>query len=257
MKVTSLQLQVVEDDKEAVLETTYQAILNCQGADLVLLPELWNIGFMDFPSYISLAEKEDGPTLSMLREVAQKKNIHLHSGSFVEEDGGKYYNSSYLIGVNGEILQKYRKIHLFGYDSHESSILTAGADIAVVSTDIGVFGLATCFDLRFPELFRHLVEMGAEAFLVPAAWPMIRRDHWRLFTQARALENQCYLISANSCGASCGTALAGTSMVVHPRGDIVAEAGLEGEVLSCEVDMDEVAEARRAFPSLSSRNQWL
>lgn len=257
MNVTSLQLPVNEGNKEASLESAFQAILAKRGSDLLLLPELWNIGFMNFSSYISSAEKEDGPTLSMLREVAQTTNSYIHSGSFVEEESGKYFNSSYLLGPNGKVLCRYRKIHLFGYGSQEKTLLTAGDGIAVVQTELGCFGLATCFDLRFPELFRNMVDKGAEAFLVTSAWPMARHEHWRLFNQVRAVENQCYLISANSSGVSCGCTFAGTSMMVDPDGTILGEAGVGAETLTCEVNIGDVAERRLEFPALSSRSSWL
>lgn len=257
MKVTSLQLPVIEGDKQAALESACQSILEAKGSDLIVLPELWNIGFMDFSSYISLAEKTNGATLSMLKELAQKVSAYIHSGSIVEEDGGKYYNSSFLIGPNGSVLAKYRKIHLFGYGSQERTILTAGRRVRVLQTEIGTFGLATCFDLRFPELFRNMVTMGAEVYLVSSAWPMQRLEHWRLFNKVRALENQCYLISANSCGVSCGCTFAGNSMVVHPDGHILAEAGKGKEMLQCEIDLKDVAQVRYDFPSLASRTSWL
>lgn len=257
MKVTSLQLSVIEGDKSASIEFAFQAISASKESDLILLPELWNIGFMDFSTYISSAEKEDGPTLSMLREAAQAMNAYIHSGSFVEEDDGKYYNSSFLLGPNGNILGKYRKIHLFGYGSREHKILTAGSRAVVVETELGALGLATCFDLRFPELFRNMVEKGAHVFLVTSAWPMARLEHWRLFNQTRALENQSYLISANSSGTSLGCEFAGHSMVVSPEGSILSEAGKETQCLNCEIDLDAVVTVRQEFPALSSRSNWL
>jgi predicted amidohydrolase len=257
MKVAAIQLGVVERDKAAAIRNAKDAVLRCKGADLVVLPEVWNVGFMSFDAYLPEAETRDGPTLSALREAAARIGAHVHAGSFVEKDGGRYYNASYLISPAGEILADYRKIHLFGYQSKEAEILTPGNSVAVVKTPLAAFGMATCFDLRFPELFRRMVDQGAEIFLVCSAWPRPRLDPWRLFNRARALENQCFLISANSAGPNRGATYVGHSMVVDPWGSIVAEGGEKEEILRAEIDAEAVRDARERFPALASRAAWL
>ncbi len=106
---------------------------------------------------------------------------------------------------------KYRKIHLFGYNSQETQILSPGEDVVVVDTPFGKIGMATCFDLRFPELFRAMVDKGVELFMVCSAWPYPRIEPWIMLNRVRALENQAYLISANSCGMNCGSQFVGHS----------------------------------------------
>ena len=107
----------------------------------------------------------------MLRDMARSSGSWLHSGSFVEREGKNLFNTSYLITPNGEIAGRYRKIHLFGFNSKETTLLTPGDAVTVVKTPLGNMGMATCFDLRFPELFRKMVDQGAEMFLVCSAWP--------------------------------------------------------------------------------------
>jgi predicted amidohydrolase len=257
MRAASVQIGVVENDKAATVEKAVEKVRRCKGADLIILPELWNIGFMSFDRYRSEAEGKNGLTLSRLKETAREVKAHLHTGSFVEEEGGKYYNSSYLISPQGEILANYRKLHLFGYNSKERQILSPGMDVVVARTPIGNFGLATCYDLRFPELFRRMVEKGAEVFLVCSAWPYPRLEHWIMLNRVRALENQCFLVSANSVGMNESSHFVGHSMMVNPWGIILASGGDEEVILRSEIDLEEVKKARDHFPALADRLEWL
>jgi len=134
MKIACIQLAVIKGDKKAAIARAVELIERCRGADLVLLPEIWNIGFMSFERYIAEAETTAGPTLEAMRSAARKIGAYLHAGSFVEEDQGRYYNSSYLLSPAGEILAGYRKIHLFGYHSRESQILSPGDRVVVADT---------------------------------------------------------------------------------------------------------------------------
>lgn len=257
MLIASIQMAVVEDDKTATIEKAVGLIREAKDADLIILSELWNIGFMSFERYVSEAERKDGPTLSTFRDLARELEVHLHTGSFVEEDGGKYYNSSYLLSPEGEILANYRKVHLFGFNSRETQILTRGEQVVVAETKLGSFGLATCYDLRFPEFFRRMVEKGAEVFLVCSAWPYPRLEHWILLNRVRALENQCFLVSSNSAGMNQGSQFVGHSMIVDPWGIALASGGDEEAIVRSEIDLNEMKSARERFPALADRQEWL
>jgi len=257
MKVASIQLELVENDKEATLRKAANAVDQCCGADLIILPEIWNIGFMSFDRYVREAETIDGPTLTLMKSLAQKTGAFLHTGSFIEKENEHYYNSSFLLSPQGEILGRYRKIHLFGFDSQETQILTAGEDPIVVKTPFGYVGMATCFDLRFPELFRAMVDKGARIFLVCSAWPYPRLEPWLLFNRARALENQSFLISANAAGINRGIQYVGHSMVVDPWGTVVAGAGDDETIVRTEIDPGKAQQARDAFPALAGRRKFL
>jgi predicted amidohydrolase len=182
---------------------------------------------------------------------------YLHSGSFVEEKNGKYYNSSYLISPEGKILANYLKIHLFGYNSRETQLLTPGDGIVVADTPLGKIGLATCYDLRFPELFRKMVAQGTEIFLVCSAWPYPRLEHWLMLNRVRALENQCFLVSSNSVGLNQSIQFVGHSMISDPWGTILAGAGDNEIIIKAKVDLDNLKAARDQFPALSDRTDWL
>jgi predicted amidohydrolase len=253
MRIASIQLKIVEGSKEEALDHASQVIRQCRGADLILLPELWNIGFMSFDRYRQEAETQNGPTLTLLRGLAKELSCHLHTGSFVERKGGRLYNSSFLLNPKGEVLGHYQKIHLFTYQSQEAHLLTPGASVAVMATEFGNFGLATCYDLRFPELFRRMLDQGAEFFLISSAWPHPRLEHWLLLNRARALENLSCLIASNCVGDNRGTQFVGHSLVVDPMGQIIAESNQEECVVWAEVDREMVLRAREEFPSLRDR----
>ncbi len=257
MRVASIQLSVVEGDKDATLEKAKELIEKCSDVDLVILPEIWNIGFMSFDQYVAKAESIEGPTPTLMRKLAREKGIFLHSGSFVEEENGNYYNTSLLLSPEGKIIAKYRKIHLFGFNSKETQILSPGEQVVVVDTPFGKIGMATCFDLRFPELFRAMVDKGARYFLVCSAWPYPRVEPWIMLNRVRALENQAYLISANSSGMNCGSQFVGHSMVSDPWGTILAGAGDEDMIVRTRIDPEKVTQARENFPGLAGRKNFL
>ena len=257
MYICSVQMEVVEDNKEKALEKATQKIRLCQGSDLVMLPELWDIGFMSFERYYEMAEEPNGRILSHMQSLAREIGAYLHTGSFVEKEQEHYYNSSYLLSPKGEILTNYRKIHLFGYNSRETQLLTPGNRISVVDTALGTMGLATCFDLRFPEMFRIMADRGAEMFLICSAWPYPRLEHWLMFNRVRAIENQCYLVSANSFGANRSGSFVGHSMIVDPWGSIMASCGDEETIIATHIDMQKVHRAREIFPGLKGRVDWI
>lgn len=256
MKVASIQMAVVEEDKAATIAKAGELVRQAEDADLIILPEIWNLGFMSFDRYHPEAEDLEGPTLTRLRELARETGAHLHSGSFVEKVEGRYYNSSYLISPQGELLANYRKIHLYGYGSKETELLSRGQEVVVAETELGRLGLATCYDLRFPELFRAMAEKGVDLFLVCSAWPYPRLEAWLMLNRVRALENQAFLVSANSCGPNRGALLAGHSMISDPWGEIMASAGDDEVVLRAEIDLGRVEEARQRFPALADRQEW-
>jgi predicted amidohydrolase len=257
LRVASIQLAVSEEGKQSNLDHAAEQIRKIGDVDLIILPELWNIGFMSFDRYKEEAEERDGPTMDLLRQMAVEVDCHLHTGSFVEREGDSFFNSSYLLSPQGEILANYRKVHLFGYQSRETQILSPGDQLAVAETPLGTIGMATCYDLRFPEIFRRMVDMGTELFLVCSAWPYPRLEHWIMLNRVRAVENQAFLVSANSVGPNQGSTFVGHSMVVNPWGVIMASGGDEETTLVVDLDLEEVTRARDKFPALADRTDWL
>jgi predicted amidohydrolase len=257
VKIAAIQLSVIENDPEAMFKKAEKAIRSCPDADLVILPEIWQTGFMRFDRYEAHAQTLDGPLITRLKTLAKEMNVMLHTGSFVEKDGDRLYNTSVLVSADGDILAAYRKIHLFGFESQETQILTPGDTPVVVDTPFGYLGMATCFDLRFPELFRAMVDQGATLFLVCSAWPYPRLEHWIMLNRVRALENQCYLVCANCCGMNNNIQFVGHSMVIDPWGTVLAGAGDEEAMVTTSMDLAETRVARQTFPGLASRKPFL
>jgi predicted amidohydrolase len=253
MKLTSIQLARRETSKQEAVAHALQLVDRAAGSDLILLPEMWPSGFFCFDRYQADAEAIDGPLVETFSQAAIRTGSHILMGSFVEKRADGLFNTSLLIDPHGSILAAYRKIHLFGYQSSERDLLTRGREVTVVQTPWGRAGLATCYDLRFPEQFRRMVDIGADFFLVVSAWPAVRLEPWILFNRVRAVENLAFLASCNCAGSDAGSNYAGHSMIVDPLGTVLAE-GDEGECrVSAEIDIGRVGEVRKEFSALHDR----
>ena len=246
-------IQLAYGDEESPVERRGRVaeLVRAQaGADLVVLPELWPQGGFAYDTWEEQAEPADGPSRQAIAAAARDLGATVHMGSFVERDGtGRLFNTSVLLGPSGEVLTSYRKIHLFGFGEGEPKLMTPGSEVVVHDG----LGLATCYDLRFPELFRALVDGGATALVMASAWPAKRVAHWRLLAQARAVENQMYVVACNTAGTHAGVPMGGHSIVVDPWGEVLAEAGDGEEVLTVELDLPSVATTRSSFPVLPDR----
>lgn len=255
MKIALIQVASPESESiEARRERVKRLMRTADGADLIVLPELWAVGYFAFDDYAASAESRNGPTIQDAREVARELNCHVHVGSFIELAGhDRYRNTAALVLPDGEVSHFYSKIHVFGYKSQEVDLLEPGDSIAATPTGFGRIASTTCYDLRFPELWRKLVDIGAESVIVPAAWPSSRREHWQILTTARAIEEQVYVIACNAVGTQKGIPLGGHSRVVSPWGEVIVEAGTEEGVIWCDVDVDLTSEVRQEFPVLADR----
>ena len=253
MRVTSIQLAMSDQPKEKNVEHALSLIDRAPPSDLILLPEIWPCGFFSFDRYQQDSEAIDGPIVTEFQAAARHRKGHIFMGSMVENDNGHLYNTSILLNPDGQIAASYRKIHLFGYQSEETSLLEPGEDVVVADTPWGKSGLSTCYDLRFPELFRLMVDEGAAFFLVASAWPHARLAAWKLFNRCRAHENLAFLISCNCAGANQGKKYAGHSMIVDPLGQVVAEGTEEEDYVTADIDPGQVNAIRQEFPALEDR----
>lgn len=264
MKLALLQLDVRGGDLDGNLERALAGIESAaaQGVDLVALPELWNVGFFAFDQYETAAEPLDGPTLTRIADAANTHDIGVLAGSIVEdlaespvetpaEDGMS--NTTVLFDADGHRLGYYRKQHLFGYESEESSRLTPGEQLGVAEFQDFTIGMTTCYDLRFPSLYRDLLEAGVTLTLVPSAWPYPRVEHWNVLIRARAIENLSYVAAINGVGSFGGSELLGRSTVVDPWGTAIASTGDEPDMVVTDVDPDRVEAVREEFPALRDR----
>ena len=270
MRVAIIQLAYDDDEAPgARVERVAQLVRDQAGHDLVVLPELWQPTGFGYRHWAELAEPVDGPLVHAMARAARAAGVVLHAGSWIETngagpDGRGLWNTSMVFGPDGSLLATYRKVHRFGFGQGEPVLLEAGPGIVTVDLPLPLAregaesgsvttGLATCYDIRFPEQFRRLLDAGATLFVVPAAWPAARVGHWQLLGRARALENQSFMVQCNTAGTHAGVEMGGRSQVVDPWGAVVAEAGVDQDVLSVDIDLDSVAEIREKFPVLADR----
>ncbi|MFB7600086.1 carbon-nitrogen family hydrolase [Streptomyces sp. NPDC056160] len=250
-------IQIAVDEGESVVSRRRRAaalVREQAGAGLVVLPELWTTGAFAFEAFAGEAEPLDGPTHEAMGQAARDAGVWLHAGSIPERDtDGTLYNTSLVFSPSGDLAAAYRKIHRFGFDKGEAVLMGAGRELVTVPLPETTLGVATCYDLRFPELFRGLVDAGAETLVVPAGWPERRRAHWTLLARARAVENQAFVLACGTAGTHAGVPQAGHSIVVDPWGEVLAEAAAGEEVLSVEIDPSRVAATREQFPALKDR----
>ncbi|WP_049996551.1 carbon-nitrogen family hydrolase [Halococcus sediminicola] len=235
------------------------------GADLVCLPEIFNVGYFAFDAYEQEAESLAGPTLARVADAAREHDVGVLAGSIVEDlaasarDGfdtpseAGLANTSVFFDRAGERRAVYRKHHLFGYESKEAELLVPGESLGLTEFEGFTVGMTTCYDLRFPELYRELVDAGATLILVPSAWPYPRVDHWRLLPRARAVENQLFVATCNGSGRFGETELCGRSAVYDPWGEVLAETDEGPAVVTADVDPERVSEVREEFPALGDR----
>ncbi|MFC7469436.1 nitrilase-related carbon-nitrogen hydrolase [Actinomadura keratinilytica] len=253
-------IQICVDPAESVDARRDRAvglIRERSGSDLVVLPELWTTGAFAFDHFGEHAEELRGPTFLALSEAARDAGVWLHGGSIPEHDAeGRLYNTSLVFAPDGTLAASYRKIHRFGFDQGEAVLMGAGDRLVTVALPETTLGLATCYDLRFPEQFRGLVDAGAETLVVPAAGPpaapptgpcspapapsRTRRTSWPAAPPHPR---------RNRTGRR--------SVVVDPWGEVLAEAGTDEEILTVDFDPTTVAATRDRFPALKDRRLGL
>jgi predicted amidohydrolase len=232
------------------------------GAKLVALPE--NFAYMGpEDGRLASAETLEGPTLGALRELARRRGVFILAGSIAEkvEDPRKTANTSALIADDGALVAAYRKIHLFdvnipdGARYAESEVVVAGDKVVVAPTSLGRVGLTVCYDLRFPELYRRLGELGAEVITIPAAFTLYTgKDHWEVLVRARAIENLAYVIAPAQVGRhSANRQTFGNAMVVDPWGVVLARCPDGEGVCVAPFRRDRLERARMELPALKHR----
>lgn len=251
-------LQVSTDDSESVSDrinrVTELTRTWAAKSSFVVLPELWHVGAFSSELFDEYALSSKNELVDSFCRIAKENNCWIHFGSFIERHEKGISNTAVTIDSDGQIVSQYQKIHLFGFDQGEAIMLSRGDKPAVISTSpLGITGIATCYDLRFPELFRAQVDQGAQTLLIASGWPTPRIEHWRVLNTARAIENQAWVIACNQVGKNNDYQLGGHSMVISPTGEIIGELGTNEDVLVVEIDLDLVNSWRDKFPVLKDR----
>ena len=264
IKIAAIQMSTVADKMENVRTVkTYLEKIKDENPDFVILPEMFCCPYQteNFPIY---AEKEGGPVWQQLSGYAKQYGIYLIGGSMPEKDAeGNVYNTSYIFDREGKQIGKHRKVHLFDIDVKggqtfkESDTLTAGDSDTVFDTEFGKMGVMLCFDIRFPELSRMMVNDGARIIFVPAAFNMTTGPaHWELSFRTRALDNQIYMVGcAPARDVSAGYISWGHSIVTDPWGRVTGMLDENEGILLAELDMDYEEQVREELPLLKSRRK--
>jgi predicted amidohydrolase len=246
-RISIAQVELTDGDFAGNLATANEVAAEAgrRGSDLLALPELWLSGYaLDQADRLALA-----PADSRWEAVADLASGHGQAvaGSVLAFEGPSVRNRLVVHGSDGAAMAHYDKVHLFG-QMDEDKFLAPGSDLVIADLGWCRVGLAICYDLRFPELFRRMAREGAQVILLAAQWPHVRKEHWRTLVRARAIENQLYVLAANRAGSEGKLRFAGHSMVVDPWGDVLQEAGEAPTLLTVDIDVARVAEVRETFP---------
>ncbi|RXV70124.1 amidohydrolase [Roseovarius sp. A46] len=267
MRAALLQLTSSDDPVENLaVVRAWMGDAAADGAEIILTPEVTNcVSTSRTHQRAVLNHESDDPTLAALRAEAERLGVWLLIGSLAlktHDPDGRFANRSFLIGDDGAIRARYDKIHMFDVDVspeetyRESDGFRPGTRAVLSDTPWGKMGLSICYDVRFPHLYRRLAQAGAEILTVPAAFSHVTgAAHWQSLLRARAIETGCFVLAPAQTGthtASRGQARRthGHSLVIGPWGEVIADGGTEAGIITVDLDLSEVAQARRRVPSL-------
>ena len=257
MKICAVQTGAAPGDRAANMRKAAQQIELAagNGIDVLVLPELWDLGF--YPANaLELGDQDGKEAREFLSTLAARHGINIIGGSVVCKIDGKIRNRSYVFNRSGSEVAFYDKSHLFT-PSGEHENFEAGNLLAFYELDGISVGQITCYDLRFGELVRTLALKGIKVLFVPAAWPHPRLNHWRILTQARAVENQMFVVAVNAVGTVSNLTFCGHSMMVDPWGEIIAEAGDGEQILIGALDLAIIADIRERINVFRDRRPEL
>jgi len=250
----AIQFTVTQGDVDANQAYVRAALkrVSDQGANLVVLPEMWSSGFA-YKNLGELSVRTAGIVEELLKLSRELKLVIV--GSMPEPHGAKVYNTVYVVD-NGILAGSYRKMHLFSLLG-EDKAFDSGDNWLLAETSIGKVGVIICYDLRFPELSRRLALEGAAVICVPAQWPKPRQEHWRTLLRARAIENQLFVVACNACGLIGKLDFFGMSMIIDPKGEVLAEAGETECEIAAQLDLQTMADWRAQIPCFNDRRPEL
>lgn len=256
MKIACVQMDIAFGSPDANFEQVERLMEEAagNGADLIVLPEMWNTGYA-LTELDKLADAE-GRAKKFLVGFAKKHRVHIVGGSVSTRRDGEFYNTMHVVNKNGEAVMDYDKAHLFGLmDEHLH--LKAGEALNIFELDGVKSGGVICYDIRFPEWLRAHALNGAQILFVPAEWPAARIDHWRVLLQARAIENQCFVVAVNRVGSDPKNEFGGNSMVIAPWGEIRLQMGTEEAIGYADIELSEVEDVRGRIPVFDDRRDIL
>jgi predicted amidohydrolase len=255
VRICSAQFSSIWEEPEKNLEKAgmFARHAAASGAALISFPEQFATGWDPHPQ--KNIQDIRGSIVTALQEYAKEYGISI-LGSFRQANDPLPKNTAVAIGRDGRILSTFAKMHLFSY-GHEDEGSSPGTDLGMFTLDSLACGIAICYDLRFPDLFRLYAQRGVQAVFIPSAWPHIRTRHWELFIQARALENQMYIVGVNTTGQTPIESYSGDSMTADPHGTIISRANDAEQLNFIDLDPAVVDTTRRLFPVGQDRKDSL
>ncbi|WP_017728747.1 carbon-nitrogen family hydrolase [Halalkalibacterium ligniniphilum] len=256
MKIAIYQMDVIAGNpraNERKVQKWVEETMEAEKPDILVLPEMWTTAYT-LKELQELAEDDRRETERFLQGLAKQHRVNLVAGSYATKVKNKIFNRAFVFNRSGELVYHYDKIHLVPM-LDEPRYLEAGEKHAeVFELDGYKMGLVICYDLRFPELIRGLALAGANVLFVVAEWPEARASHWQILQQARAIENQCYVVSSNRVGTYDNVEFAGRSFVINPWGDVEAKGSQDQEeTITATIDVGKVQEMRELVPVFASR----
>ena len=258
MRVALAQLNIQFGDPDANYEQIEVAIQRAteQTVDVIVLPEMWNTGYA-LTRLNVLADDDGQRTLQLLSKLARQFHVNIVGGSVAVARDGHYYNEMLVVDRQGQLLSRYDKVHRFGLMA-EDRYITAGETENVFELDGTAAMGAICYDIRFPEWLRKQAARGPQVIFVSAEWPTVRQMQWRLLLQARAIENQAFVVAVNRVGSDPDNQFGGQSLVIDPLGrQIVAIGGAHAQLITAELDLAQVDQVRGQMPVFEDRRPEL
>lgn len=258
LKVLVVQNSAIIGNKKATIEQTGLLLekYSNRSVDLIVFPEVWSTGWYCSNFQKEAEDIETGETVQFLKNIAKKFESLVIGGSFISKhQNGSYKNTCPVISQKGELITTYDKMHLFSHKgSNENEYVSHGDELKLLNLNGTKIGLSICYDIRFPELYREYSKNGAEIFVNMAAWSNTKPEHWEIMHRARAIENQCYMITSDQTGRITDKEYnLGNSMIINPWGDIEAALDSEEDCLFYEIDTDKVKKLRHDFPLIADR----
>lgn len=257
MKIVAIQMKVGLKQLEANYQNAEDLIRKAaaSGADVAVLPEMWSGGFVTTELDERLADVDGSRAQAFLGQLAGELKINIVGGSVATKKGANYYNTGYVANRQGCIIADYDKAHLFSF-AGEDKRFSAGDQLVTFDLDGIPCGIIICYEIRFPEWARKQALAGTRVLFVPAQWPVPRVGHWRVLNQARAIENQIFVVAVNGCGEAVKDQQnAGNSMIIDPLGKLLADAGAnpEEKLIMAEVDLAELEQVRNKMTVFQDR----
>lgn len=246
------QMNIALGDTRKNLQTAEECVVEAahRKSHLLILPELWSTGYA-LDRARELANPLNVGVFAQIATLATQNKISI-VGSVLEKRGLEVANSGTFFAPTGKLLGVYRKMHLFRL-MEEDRFLQPGSAPLLMDLPWGLTGMAICYDLRFPELFRRYGVQGAKLIVIPAEWPLERVEHWRTLLIARAIENQCFIAATNSAGQTSDKTFGGHSMIIDPWGKVIVEFGESPGIATAEIDLDYVEVIRNKIPVYEDR----